>query len=87
VSLYELLTARSFHGKTIEMLVQKIQNQIDSASSARSGLPKSGLHRPARVAKKPEQRYPSWPSSPRTLEVVQQTLPPGSFPTARSTSL
>src|SRR5882762_1407501 len=84
VSLYELLTGKKpFTGETIEMLVQKIQNQDPiPPSSARSGLPKSVDSIVLRaLAKKPEQRYPSWAEFAAALSrVVQQTLPPGVVP-------
>jgi len=84
VSLYELLTGKKpFTGETIEMLVQKIQNQDPiPPSGARSGLPKSVDAIVLRaMAKKPEHRYPSWAELASELSrVVQQTLPPGVVP-------
>ena len=84
VSLYELLTGKKpFTGETIEMLVQKIQNQDPiPPSGARSGLPKSVDAIVLRaMAKKPEHRYPSWTEFASELSrVVQQTLPPGVVP-------
>jgi len=84
VSLYELLTGKKpFTGETIEILVQKIQNQDPiPPSGARSGLPKSVDASVLRaMAKKPEHRYPSWAEFASELSrVVQQTLPPGVVP-------
>jgi CRP-like cAMP-binding protein len=84
VSLYELLTGKKpFTAETIEMLVQKIQNQEPvPPSSARSGLPKSVDSVVLRaMAKKPERRYRSWAEFALELsKVVQQTLPPGVIP-------
>jgi len=84
VSLYELLTGKKpFTAETIEMLVQKIQNQEPvPPSSARSGLPKSVDSVVLRaMAKKPERRYRSWAEFALDLsKVVQQTLPPGVIP-------
>jgi len=67
VSLYELLTGKKpFTGETIEMLVQRIQNQDPiPPSTARSGLPKSVDSIVLRAA---------------LSRVVQQTLPPGVVP-------
>src|SRR5207247_8670143 len=89
VSLYELLTGKKpFTGETIEMLVQKIQNQDPiPPSSARSGLPKSVDAIVLRaMAKKPEHRYPSWAESALGLsKVFPHTSPPGVVPdSARS---
>ena len=84
VSIYELLTGKKpFTAETIEMLVQKIQNQEPvPPSSARSGLPKSVNSVVLRaMAKKPERRYRSWAEFALELsKVVQQTLPPGVIP-------
>src|SRR5260370_6127552 len=84
VSLYELLTGkRPFTAETIEMLVQKIQNQDPiPPSSARSGLPKSVDSVVLRaMAKKPGHPYPtSAEFALRLSQSLHPPLPPGVIP-------
>jgi serine/threonine protein kinase len=84
VSLYELLTGKKpYTADTLEALGQKIRSQDPvPPSRARAGLPKSLDAIILRaMAKKPEQRYPSWAEFALALSgAVQEVLAPGAIP-------
>ncbi len=84
VSLYELLTGKKpFTADSLEMLVQKIQNQEPAPpSKLRAGLPKSVDAIVLRaMAKKPEHRFSTWAEFALELsKAVQQVLPAGTVP-------
>ena len=84
VVLYELLTGKKpYTADTLDALSLKIRGEDPvPPSKAKAGLPKSLDVIVARaMAKKPENRFPTWGEFALALsKVVQEVLPPGSIP-------